>query len=249
VQSKTRTRWPACDSARRAHRRGRTSSGDGGFAIHPLTSSALCTIRVGLRSPSGIQPGPRWGRCCSTGPHHYFRRRDHPGPAPPSVRSRVLHHDPRLEESPLPAGLPIASRARCHHPAGAVTGPSSAFKSHGNNCMFRESRRNRRKSPAAWATDGPPQLVPWRPQVFGSRCRVDALRRKRFPDPGSKGSWGPGVSQMLLRENPGHEPNVRCECRSKAAVRIREAPLPRQQRQPRLMFRALRPSSRTKRVW
>jgi hypothetical protein len=45
------------------HRCGRTSSGDGGRASHPLTSSALCTIRVGLRSPSGIHPGPRWGRC------------------------------------------------------------------------------------------------------------------------------------------------------------------------------------------
>ena len=40
---------------------GRTSSGDGGLASHRLTSSSLCTIRLGPRSLSAIQPGATMG--------------------------------------------------------------------------------------------------------------------------------------------------------------------------------------------
>src|SRR5205814_132522 len=40
---------------------GRTSSGDGGLASHLLTSSSLCTIRLGPRSLSAIQPGATMG--------------------------------------------------------------------------------------------------------------------------------------------------------------------------------------------
>jgi hypothetical protein len=83
------------------HRFGRTSSGDGGFASHLLTSSSLCTIRVGLRSLSGeIYPGPRWGRCWLTGPHHYFSRQDHPAPPPPPSGPRTTSRPPRRSKRP-----------------------------------------------------------------------------------------------------------------------------------------------------
>src|SRR5580692_1908645 len=103
------------------HLFGRTSSGDGSFASHHLTSSPLCTIRLWLRSLTGIYPGPRWGRCFSTGPHHYFWRRDQ-GPAPrPLPTGRAIHHAPRPSPSALPDGLPIAQPARRHHEPGALS--------------------------------------------------------------------------------------------------------------------------------
>ena len=115
------------------HCRGRTSSGDGGLASHLLTSRSLCTIRLGLRSPSGIQPGPRWGRCSSTGPHHYFWSRDHPGPRPPpSAAAHYITPAARLQ-APLADGPAISFRAPGHHEAGPPTPPSSAISSRGNS--------------------------------------------------------------------------------------------------------------------
>lgn len=83
------------------HRFGRTSSGDGGFASHLLTSSSLCTIRVGLRSLSGeIYPGPRWGRCWLTGPHHYFRGRTIQPRRPLLSGARTTSRPPRRSKRP-----------------------------------------------------------------------------------------------------------------------------------------------------
>ena len=87
-----------------AHRCGRTSSGDGGCASHPLTSNALCTIRVGLRSPSGIYPGPRWGRCWKhRSPSLFSGAETIPAPRPPP--SEAAHYITTAGRSQAPSLL------------------------------------------------------------------------------------------------------------------------------------------------
>jgi hypothetical protein len=114
---------------------GRTSSGDGGLASHLLTSSSLCTIRLGPRSLSAIQPGATMGTVLQAPvPITISGAETIPAPRPPpSAAAHYITAAGRLQ-APVADGAPIASRARRHQEVGALTPPSSAIKSRGNTC-------------------------------------------------------------------------------------------------------------------
>jgi hypothetical protein len=112
---------------------GRTSSGDGGLASHLLTSSSLCTIRLGPRSLSAIQPGATMGTVLRAPvPITISGAETIPAPRPPpSAAAHYITVASQLQ-APVADGAPIATRARRHQEVGALTPPSSAISSRGN---------------------------------------------------------------------------------------------------------------------